>query len=166
MTAQLAAQAQGADNRGIGFCLLSILRRSRATWYRRLAVGSVGFGCVGSAAKRFERVDHRQQLQQVWGVVKAKGADPKFVLAAGNAKGRLVLVLVANSKLHVGHGQGEFGEEARSAGLIHQLIHMRQGLHGPLSKGVEPPEVLAEAPRPARFPREDDGGCVRGAGRG
>ena len=97
--------------------------------------------------------------------MKTKGADAKFVLAAGNAKGRLVLVLVANSKLHVGHGQVEFGEEARSAGLIHQLIYMRQGLHRPLSDGVEPPEVLAEAPRPVRFPREDDGGCVRGAGR-
>jgi hypothetical protein len=60
--------------------------------------------------------------------VKTEGAETKFVLAAGNAKRRLVLVLFADSKLHVGHGQVEFGEEERSTGLIHQLIHMKQEL--------------------------------------
>ncbi len=48
-------------------------------------------------------------------------------------------------------GQVEFGEEARSAGLIHQLIYMRQGLHGPLSDGVEPRKSWQKRHVPSGF---------------
>jgi hypothetical protein len=82
--------------------------------------------------------------------MRTKGANKKFVLNAGDAEQCLVLILVVDSNLHVGHGHVELGEVARPSGLINTLIQMRQRLHGLPSNGVELTEFLTEAPRPVR----------------
>jgi hypothetical protein len=82
--------------------------------------------------------------------MRTKGANTKFVLTAGDVERCLVLILVVDSKLHVGHGHVELGEVARPSGHINTLIQMRQRLHGLPSDGVELTEFLTEAPRPVR----------------
>ena len=96
--------------------------------------------------------------------MQAESADAELVLAARNAERRLVLVLLPDPELHVGHCQVELGEEACTTRLVHELVHVRERLHRPLRDRVEPAVVLAEAPRPVRLAREDDRGSMRGAG--
>ena len=50
--------------------------------------------------------------------MQAEGTDPELLLATGDAKRGLVLILRADSELHVGHRQIELGEEACAARLI------------------------------------------------
>ena len=97
--------------------------------------------------------------------MQTEGADAELVLPAGNAERRFELVLLANAKLHISHGKIELSEEARTARLVDELVHVGERLHRPLRDGVKPAVVLAEAPRTIRFAREDDRGCVRGARR-
>ncbi len=60
--------------------------------------------------------------------MQAERANAKLVLPAGDAKRRLVLVLLANSELHAGHGKIPLGERACAAHLTDQLVDVRQRL--------------------------------------
>ena len=84
--------------------------------------------------------------------MQAEGADAELVLAAGDPERRLVLVLLPDAELHVGHREVQLGEEARAARLVDEPVDVRQRLHRPLLDGVEPAVVLAEASRPFRLP--------------
>ena len=96
--------------------------------------------------------------------MQAEGTDPELLLATGDAKQGLVLILRAVSELHAGHRQIELGEEACAARLIDQLVDVRQRFDRLLRDGVEPTVILAEAPRPVRLPREHYRGSMRGTG--
>ena len=84
--------------------------------------------------------------------VQAEGADAELVLAAGDAERRLVLVLLPNPKLHVGHREVQLREEARAARLVDELVDVRQRLHRPLRDGVEPAVVQKRLVKFEQFP--------------
>jgi hypothetical protein len=136
-------------------------RTCRGGRSRRSAAG--GVEDKGRAAEDGIHVSHQERRH----AVQAERADPEFVLAPRHAEGRLELVLRPDPKLPVRASEVELSEEARSPGLIHQLVHVGQWLDRPLRVGVEPAVVLTGAPRPVRLPRnlKDDRSRARGAGR-
>ena len=97
----------------------------------------------GGAAEDVVHVAHENRRH----AVQAEGTDPELILATGDAKRGLVLILRADPELHVGHRQIELGEEACAACLIAQLVDVRQRCDRLLRDGVEPTVIVADARR-------------------
>ena len=87
--------------------------------------------------------------------MKAKRPHPKFVLPARNPKAGLVSISFGDQKLVVGRLKVELGEELGATTLVDELVNVRQWLAGLAGQLVEPPKVLAEAPRAILLASED-----------